>query len=82
MSHRAALPGLAAAALVLVLVPEVAAAYVGPGAGLTAIGTVLALIGAVFLAIVGFIWYPVKRLLRRSSAHGAEEQTRDEWSGK
>lgn len=39
-------------------------AYVGPGAGLSAIGAVLALIGAVLLAIVGFVWYPVKRLLQ------------------
>jgi len=40
-------------------------AYVGPGAGLTAIGTVIALIGAILLALVGFVWYPVKRLLSR-----------------
>jgi hypothetical protein len=39
-------------------------AYLGPGAGLTAIGTVLALLAAVLLGIVGFVWYPVKRLLR------------------
>ncbi len=47
------------------LTPEIAQAYVGPGAGLTAIGTVLALIAAVALAVVGFVWYPVKRMLRR-----------------
>lgn len=40
-------------------------AYVGPGAGLTAIGAVLALFGAVLLAIVGFLWYPIKRLRAR-----------------
>lgn len=40
-------------------------AYVGPGAGLSAIGALFALIGAVFLAIVGFLWYPIRRLLRR-----------------
>ncbi len=40
-----------------------AAAYMGPGAGLTAIGTVLAVIAALLLAIVGFVWYPLKRLL-------------------
>lgn len=40
-------------------------AYIGPGVGLTAIGTVSALFGAVALAIVGFFWYPVKRLIRR-----------------
>ena len=42
-----------------------ASAYVGPGAGLTAIGSALALIAALFLALVGFVWYPIKRLLRR-----------------
>jgi hypothetical protein len=48
--------------------PDMAHAYVGPGAGLTAIGTVLALIAAVVLALVGFVWYPLKRLFRRPSS--------------
>lgn len=47
------------------LAPCLAHAYVGPGAGLSAIGSVLALIGAVLLMVVGFVWYPVKRLLKR-----------------
>ncbi len=42
--------------------PQVAEAYIGPGAGITVIGTVIALIGAILLAIVGFVWYPIKRL--------------------
>lgn len=41
-------------------------AYVGPGAGLSAIGVLLALIGAIALAIVGFVWYPLKRLFRKA----------------
>ena len=45
-----------------------AESYIGPGAGLTAIGTVLALIGAVILALFGFLWYPIKRLLARLRA--------------
>lgn len=52
-----------ACALVLALASP-AVAYVGPGAGLTAIGAALAFVGAVVLAIVGFVWYPIKRLLR------------------
>lgn len=52
------------AALVIVL-PATALAYIGPGAGITAIGTVLALIGAIVLAIVGFVWYPIKHLVKR-----------------
>lgn len=45
--------------------PQVSHAYIGPGAGIAAIGTVLALIGGILLAIVAFIWYPVKRLLAK-----------------
>ena len=45
--------------------PGTALAYVGPGAGLSASGSLLALIAAVLLAIVCFLWYPLKRLRRR-----------------
>lgn len=37
-------------------------AYVGPGAGLSAIGSVLAFLGVIVLMIVGFFWYPMKRM--------------------
>ncbi len=46
--------------------PEAAHAYVGPGAGISVIGTVIALVGAILLAIVGFVWYPIKRLLAQT----------------
>ena len=55
---------LALAALLLAL-PQPAEAYIGPGAGLSAIGTVVALFGALLLAVVGFVWYPLKRLRRK-----------------
>ena len=48
-----------------------AAAYIGPGAGLSAIGTVLAVVGAGLLLILGFVWYPVKRMLRRGKGSNA-----------
>ena len=57
----AILPALVLAAA---LTPSLAQAYIGPGAGVSAIGAALALLAAVFFAIVGFVWYPVKRLLR------------------
>jgi hypothetical protein len=66
----------AAAAAVLglvVLAPGTAFAYVGPGAGLSAIGTFLALVAACFLALVGFVWYPVKRLLGGKSRSRARQ---------
>ena len=57
------------ATLVALALPIVAAspamAYVGPGAGLSAIGSVLAFLGVIFLMILGFFWYPVKRIIGR-----------------
>ena len=51
-------------AAALLTLPEPVLAYVGPGSGLTIIGAALAFVGTVLLMIVGFIWYPIKRLLR------------------
>lgn len=51
-----------------------ALAYVGPGAGLTAIGTMVAVIAVVLLAVVGFVWYPLKRALRKRKAAAENEQ--------
>jgi hypothetical protein len=62
-----------AAVAAIGLVPDAALAYVGPGAGLTAIGTILAFLGAICLAVVGFVWYPVKRMLRRPAVRGPED---------
>ena len=57
------------------LFPSTAAAYVGPGAGLSVIGSLLALIAAVILAIVGFIWYPLKRMTRKRKAKTIEDDS-------
>lgn len=65
------MPKIVLVALVL-LVPSLAHAYIGPGAGITAIGSLLALVGAVLLALVGFVWYPIKRL-RRGRAKSANQ---------
>ena len=51
--------------ILLLTAPQGTEAYIGPGAGIAAIGTVIALIGGILLAIVAFIWYPIKRLLAR-----------------
>lgn len=64
---------------IFLLVSSPAIAYIGPGAGMGAIGTVLALIGAFLLLIVGFVWYPVKRFLaRKKNAIDEAENTMEE----
>ncbi len=57
---------LIVAGLILASLATPASAYVGPGAGIGVIGTALALVGTVVLLLVGFIWYPIKRFLRRN----------------
>jgi hypothetical protein len=65
-SLRHALPGVGVAIVFGVAsIPLPVAAYVGPGAGLSALGSLLALLAAVVVTIVGFLWYPLKRILRK-----------------
>ena len=49
----------------ILILSDAASAYAGPGAGISAIGTLFSIVSAFFLAIVGFVWYPIKRVLRR-----------------
>ena len=60
------------------LFPQIAMAYIGPGVGLSAIGTVIALLGAIVLGIVGFVWYPVKRLLKARKKQAAVKSTEED----
>lgn len=52
-------------ALEMLALSDPALAYMGPGAGLTMIGSLVALVSAILAGIFGFIWYPLKRLLKR-----------------
>lgn len=44
--------------------PTPALAYIGPGLGLSMLASLLSVLVAVLLGIVGFLWYPMKRLIR------------------
>jgi hypothetical protein len=44
------------------LLPNLAYAYAGPGMALSGIIAVIGVLAGVFLLLVGFIWYPLKRL--------------------
>jgi cellobiose-specific phosphotransferase system component IIC len=58
--------------LMVVLLPTTAHAYIGPGAGISAIGSLLALLAAIILGIVGFVWYPVKRIMNKRKKAGTQ----------
>src|SRR5580658_5402462 len=67
MRMRSVVCMMAAAGLLVVSATQ-AEAYLGPGAGLSAIGSVVSVISAVFLAIAGLIWCPIKLLWRRAAS--------------
>lgn len=58
----------------LILSAGPALAYVGPGAGLSAIGSVLSFLGVIVLMIMAFLWYPLKRLMGRLRKTPAAEE--------
>ena len=55
-----------------------AQAYLGPGAGLSAIGSAIALLAAILIAIVGFLWFPLKRMMARKKQQDVVEDDLDD----
>lgn len=47
----------------LLCAPQVSLAYLGPGSGVGAIGSLIALAAVVLVAIAGFVYFPIKRRL-------------------
>ena len=62
----------AVAATILLTSASPAFAYIGPGSGLIAVAAFVAVIAAVVVAVFGFLWYPLKRLLRRGKDQDAD----------
>lgn len=68
----------------LFLLPATAGAYVGPGAGLSLLGALWALLVALGTALIFVVAWPVRRLMRRKRAgaeaekHKARDAARDE----
>lgn len=56
----------------LFLVPATASAYVGPGAGLSLLGALWALLVALATALVFIVAWPVRRMLKRRRSGEAE----------
>ena len=53
---------------ILLLMTLPASAYIGPGMGGGVIAVVFGILAAIFMAIFGFIYYPIKRWLKRRKA--------------
>ena len=50
-----------------------AAAYIGPGLGTGAIAAVLGVLAGILMLVVGVVWYPVKRLIKKRKMKTQEQ---------
>lgn len=59
------LAALCAATTLVLMLPGLAYGYLGPGGVISGFGALIALVGAVAASVVGFLWFPIKRVIRR-----------------
>ena len=64
---------LLALTLSVLVMPDAAHAYGGPGSVISGIGALLAAAAALLASLFGFLWFPLKRLYKRMSSE--EEPT-------
>ncbi len=51
--------------LILIAVSPAALAYIGPGAGISVLGSLLGILGTIVVAIGAIIFWPVRKFLKR-----------------
>lgn len=65
------------ALLLLSAVSPAALAYIGPGAGISVLGSLLGILGTIVVAIGAIIFWPIRKLMKRRKKAG---QTADNTS--
>ena len=50
---------------IFAIIPPAALAYIGPGAGISVLGSLLGILGTIVVAIGAIIFWPVRKFLKR-----------------
>ena len=58
------------ALLLLLTVSPVALAYIGPGAGISVLGSLLGILGTIVVAIGAIVLWPIRKLIKRRKQAG------------
>ena len=61
----------------ILTIPTLSFAYVGPGAGITFLGALWAVITAIVLAVGGFLVWPIRAFIRRRKINKQENTSND-----
>jgi hypothetical protein len=51
--------------LIAIAVPRIAAAYMGPGAGLGMLGSLIAVLAALGIALLGIVLLPLRMIMKK-----------------
>lgn len=54
-----------------------ASAYIGPGAGIPVLGSILGVISAILIAIIAIIAWPIRRMLKKKRQQQVKPQATD-----
>ena len=63
--------------LLLALSASPAAAYIGPGAGISVLGSLLGILATIVVAIGAILFWPIKKLMKRRKANKETEVSGD-----
>jgi len=67
--------------MLLLLQLTAAHAYIGPGLAAGTVAIVLGVLASIFLAFVGILWYPIKRLINRRRGLPPNQKAKDSLPG-
>jgi len=62
--------------IIFCLITTSSFAYLGPGIGGGAIAATIGIIVAIFAALFGLIWFPIKRLLRKRKQNKGQQKNK------
>ena len=63
--------------LLLALSTSPAAAYIGPGAGISVLGSLLGILATIFVAIGAILFWPIRKMMKRRKAKKKTEVSGD-----
>ena len=66
--------------LFLLLIPNLAFAYIGPGLGVGAMIALVIVLVSVLLALYALVWFPMKRRMKAKRQEKVAENNQAEWS--
>ena len=58
----------------LLLLPVPVLAYIGPGAGISVLGSLLGILGTIVIAIGAILFWPIRKMMKRRKAAAANTE--------